>query len=344
MKALVIDVGSTSLRTASVSLDGVVSDVQQQKLTVRSAQPGEIELDGEQIIRLCHDLAEATVATSGPCDVVGVANQRASTVVFDATTGRPVGPVLGWQDLRTVIDCLVLQGSGIRVAPNQSATKAKWLIEQSSVSPSNLRFATLETFIAWHLSKGATYASDHSNAAVTGLVTSGARTWESTILDIVGLDPATMPTIVNTMGELGVARAVPGAPRITALVGDQSASLFGQCCVEPGSAKITFGTGAMLDLVRGAQAPSTMTRFASGCFPIVARSRGDELIWGVEGIVLSAGTCIEWLRDDLGLISSAAQSESLATSVATADGVSFVPALLGLGTPAWDFGARGAFF
>jgi glycerol kinase len=130
---------------------------------------------------------------------------------------------------------------------------------------------------------------------------------------------------------------------IGALVGDQSASLFGQSCVTRG-AKITFGTGAMLDMVRGPTGPDRMTRFPSGCFPVVARSRDHEITWGIEGIVLSAGACIEWLRDDLGLIADAEETEHLAESVSSTDGVAFVPALSGLGTPQWDFGARGGFF
>ncbi len=344
MKALVIDVGSTSIRAATVNESGEVSDVHQRSLTVSSPQPGEVELSGAEIINFGLELAAATGQSARACDVVAIANQRASTVVFDAVSGDAVGPVLGWQDLRTVIDCLVLQGSGVRVAPNQSATKAKWLLENSSVDRERLRFATLETYVAWHLSRGESYVSDHSNAAVTGLVDSSVQSWDTTVLDLVGLTAAHMPTLVNTMGECGVAHSLNGQPRITALVGDQSASLFGQSCVSPGATKITFGTGACLDLVQGPSGPGTMTRYASGCFPIVARSADGELIWGVEGIVLSAGTCIEWLRDDLGLISSAQESEALAVSVPSADGVSFVPALLGLGTPAWDFGARGAFF
>ena len=344
MRALVIDVGTTSIRTAVVSDAGEVSAVHQRPLTVRSPQPGEVELDGDEIARLCRELADATIRDAGPCDVVGIANQRATTVLFDVRDGRCVGPTLGWQDLRTVIDCLILQGSGVRVAPNQSATKAKWLLEHTEVDRAFLRYGTLETFLSWHLTRGATYVSDHSNAAVTGLVSSDATGWDPAVLHAVGLDASTMPAIVSTMGDFGTASELAGSPRLTALVGDQSASLFGQCCVSAGSTKITFGTGAMLDLVAGERSPDTMTRFASGCFPIVARSHKGQLVWGVEGIVLSAGTCIEWLRDDLGIISSAEETNALAASVPSADGVSFVPALLGLGTPAWDFGARGAFF
>jgi glycerol kinase len=145
------------------------------------------------------------------------------------------------------------------------------------------------------------------------------------------------------MGQHGTASALPGSPPITALIGDQPASLFGLSCVTQG-AKITFGTGAMLDMVRGGPGPTSMAVFASGCFPTVLRSSEGDVVWGVEAIIFAAGACIEWLRDDLGLIDSAAQSETLARSVTSCGGVSFVPALSGLGTPQWDFGARGGFF
>jgi glycerol kinase len=144
------------------------------------------------------------------------------------------------------------------------------------------------------------------------------------------------------MGSYGEASALSGSPALTALIGDQQASLFGQSCVRSG-AKITFGTGAMLDMVHGDNAPRALTRYASGCYPIVVRSEGTNITWGVEGIILSAGSCVEWLKE-LGLISTVAEGEALATSVATTDGVAFVPAFAGLGTPRWDFGARGAFF
>jgi glycerol kinase len=313
-------------------------------LEVSSPAPGLVELDAAGLGRLAISLAAATIAAGGPCDVVGIANQRATTVVFDPRDGAPVGPAIGWQDLRTVGDCLVLQGDGIRLAPNQSATKARWLVAHSGRAASSLRFATIETWLAWLLSESASFVTDHSNAAVSGLVEPGAERWDQRVLDALDLDRAMLPEIVPTMGERAVASALPGAPTIYATVGDQSASLFGQGCLSPGPAKITLGTGAMLDLVRDDAGPLSASRLTGGCFPIVARSAPGSITWGVEAIALSAGTCVEWLRDDLGLIASAEETEALARSAGDAGGVTFVPALLGLGTPRWDFGARGAFF
>jgi glycerol kinase len=342
VRALALDVGSSSVRTAVVDDTGAVSHVHQHPLVVRSPEPGEVELDPLEIARVALELAAATLRDAGPCDVVGITNQRATTIVFDPRTGEPVGPALGWQDLRTVIDCLVLQESGLRLAPNQSATKVKWLVEHSGRTAHELCIATIETWIAWHLSQESSYISDHSNASVSGLVDVDLDGWDQPTLDALGIGDIGLPGLVSTMGSYGSASALSGSPTITALIGDQPASLFGQSCVRSG-AKITFGTGAMLDMVHHTDAPRNLSRYASGCYPTVARSDGEHVTWAVEGIILSAGSCVEWLKD-LGLIDDVAESEALADSVTTTDGVSFVPAFSGLGTPHWDFGARGAFF
>jgi glycerol kinase len=342
VRALAIDVGSSSIRTALVSERGAVTHVHQRRLNVRTPSPGEVELDPTEIITLVFELAKRTLHDGGGADVVGITNQRATTVVFDPSTGEAVGPALGWQDLRTVLDCLVLQGEGVRLAPNQSATKIRWLINQSSKAARDLRFATLETWIAWHLSGRELFVTDRSNASVTGLVDRTAQHWDEELVSRLELDVVMLPHIVDTMGALGTASALSGLLPITAMVGDQPASLFGQSCVKSG-AKITFGTGAMLDIVHGVDAPASLSRFASGCYPTVLASRKGAVTWGVEGIILSAGSCVEWLVD-LGLISDVNESDVVAQSVASSDGVGFVPAFSGLGTPQWDFGARGGFF
>jgi glycerol kinase len=341
VRALAIDVGTASVRTALVDEHGTVSHARQRPLSIASPAPGEVELDPAEIGRAALELATDTLIDGGGCDVVGVTNQRATTILFDPTTSTAVGPALGWQDLRTVIDCLVLQGEGLRVAPNQSATKLRWLLGNAGRPTAGLRMATVETWVTFLLTRGRTFITDHSNAAVTGLVGADPRRWDEGVLATLDVNVDALATIVDTMGEHGMASALPGSPPVTALVGDQPASLYGQCCVRHG-AKITFGTGAMLDLVRGPEGPGTMNRFESGCFPVVVASRGGEVTWGVEGIVLSAGACVEWLRD-LGVISDPSECDGLAFSVER-DGVTFVPALSGLGTPWWDFGARGGFF
>jgi len=178
VKALAIDVGTTSIRTAIVDANGTVTHAHRQRLSLTTPNPGEVELDGVEIARLALELATRTLNEAGGADVVGITNQRATTIVFDPVTGAPVGPAIGWQDLRTVIDCLVLQGEGLRLAPNQSATKARWLVNHSRRASSELRFATIDTWLAWNLSGGALHVTDRSNAGVNGLVALGVEEWD----------------------------------------------------------------------------------------------------------------------------------------------------------------------
>jgi glycerol kinase len=204
-----------------------------------------------------------------------------------------------------------------------------------------LCFGTIDSWVAWTLSQGALHITDPTNAAVTGLYSIDTGGWHESVCDLLGIDAEMLPTIVDTSGVVGAATALPGAPPIAALAGDQQASLVGQGCIRPGMAKITFGTGGMLDLCTGEQRPQVADRSTNGTFPIVAWSAGGERTWATEAIMLSAGTNVEWLRDDLGLIDAAAESHGVASRCESSDGVVYVPALLGLGTPHWDYGARG---
>jgi glycerol kinase len=342
VRALAIDVGSSSIRTALVDERGHVSFEHRRRLNVSTPSPGFVELNPQEIMASAIELAAHTLADGGGCDGVAITNQRATTIVFDPVTGTAVGPAISWQDLRTVIDCLIFQGEGLRLAPNQSATKIRWLLQQSGRPAGDLRFATIETWMAWHLSRGETYVSDRTNASVNGLINETLDGWDERTLRLLELDDVGLPDLVDTTGSFGVASALPGAPPIVALMGDQPASLFGQSCVRSG-AKITFGTGAMLDMVHAGSAPTSLRRFDSGCYPTALRSTDGVVTWGIEGIAFSAGSCVEWLVD-LGLLDEPRQSDEVARSTTSSDGVSFVPAFSGLGTPQWDFGARAGFF
>ncbi len=343
---LVVDVGTSSVRSSLVTTDGTVSETRQRQVLPSTPAAGIVEVDAAALADAALDTAREVLAAVGPVDAVGVTNQRATTVLWDEPTGRAVGPGIGWQDLRTVLDCLTLQADGIRLAPNASATKLRWLVEHADAdlrAARSLRFGTVDSWIVRALSDGELHVTDATNAGVTGLVTDQASSWDARVVEALGLDASLLPRIVDSCGVVGEATALSGAPRIAAIVGDQQASLAGQGCVAPGQAKLTFGTGGMLDLVLAAR-PTFGRQGASGCFPIVARQRAGVATWGLEAVLLTAGTCVEWLRDELGLIDVAADTDALAASVADSAGVRFVPALLGVGTPDWDFGARGGFF
>ena len=342
MTLLVIDVGTSGLRAAAIRPDATVAAERHVPLLPDSPAPGLVEFDAAEMARVALEVARTVLAEVGSVDAVGIANQRASTIVWDRATGEPVGPGLGWQDLRTVGTCLVLQADGIRVAPNASATKIAHLLDEADPDRTrDLCVGTVDTWIAWHLSEGALHVTDASNAAVTGLRRGDGSDWDDKALDALRIPRSALPTVVDSTGVLGPATALPGAPPIAALVGDQQSSLVGQGCVRPGMAKITFGTGGMLDMNLGSDRPRFERQGEGGCFPIVAWSRDGEIAWGIEAVMLSAGTNVEWLRDDLGIIASAAESHEVASRCDTTDGVVYVPALLGLGAPRWDYGARG---
>jgi glycerol kinase len=343
---LVIDVGTTGLRASLVRPDATLASVEYRPFAPDSPFPGLIEFDASRMAELVLDAAHAVLHRAGDPLVagVGITNQRASTIVWDRATGVPIAPALGWQDLRTVGECITAKVEhGIQIAPNQSVTKIGWLLANASAGrdPAELCFGTVDTWLAWTLSQGALHVTDHSNAAVTGLYAIENGTWHAGVCELLGVPEVLLPTIVDTAGIVGAATALPGAPPIAALVGDQQASLAGQGCTTPGLAKITFGTGGMLDVCHGSTGPADGARSANGTFPIVAWSIGGERTWGAEAIMLSAGTNVEWLRDDMGLIATSEESHEVASRCEHTDGVVYVPALLGLGTPHWDYGARG---
>jgi glycerol kinase len=343
VSVLVIDVGTSSVRASVVRPDATVEHAHVRPTAVRSPAPGLVEFDAAALAADAVAVARQALADSGAVQAVAVAGQRASTVVWDRATGEPVGPALGWQDLRTVGACLALQAQGLRLSPNASASKLVHLLDAHDPDRSrDLCFGTVDTWIVWVLSQGAAHVTDPTNAGATGLLRPDASGWAPGTLDRLGIAPAMLPSIVDSSGALGEATLLDGAPPIAGMAGDQQASLIGQGCTTAGQAKITFGTGGMLDVCTGATRPAFEVRGAAGCLPVVAWRRDGQLTWGAEAMMLSAGTNVEWLRDDLGMLSSAAESDQVAASCDDTGSVFYVPALHGMGAPAWDFGARGA--
>jgi len=349
---LVVDVGTSGVRAAIVRPDATVEHEHRVPLLPDSPAPGLVEFDAARMADAILETAQAALAAGGSVAGVGIANQRASSIVWERATGRPVAPGIGWQDLRTVGTCLILQAEGIRLAPNASATKVMAILDEvdpvrSRAENGELCFGTVDSWVAWTLSGGAAagsdalHVTDATNAAVTALVDASIG-WDEALVQKLRIPAAMLPRIVDSSGTPGNATALAGSPPICGIAGDQQASLIGQGCTLPGMAKATFGTGGMLDQCVGpGAAPGALGRGDAGTFPIVAFRVEGRPTWGTEAVMLSAGTCIEWLRDDLGIIATAKESQTVAAECATAGDVWFVPALLGLGTPVWDFGARG---
>ena len=344
---LVIDVGTTGLRAAIVDEALTVRVLEYRSCPPLTPAPGLAEFDGRDMATKLLDAARAAIAaTDGPIDAVGITNQRASVLMWDRATGEPLAPGLGWQDLRTVGECIMAKVEhGWTVAPNQSSTKAGWLLANTpGLDGRDLCVGTIDSWVAWTLSEGAVHISDHTNASATtnGLRAVDGSDWRADICDAFGVPMSVLPMVVDSVGVCGHAIALPESPPIAALLGDQQASLIGQSCIKPGRAKITFGSGGMLDVCTDQPTPDGAHRHEAGTYPLPLWSIGGRLTWGVEGIMLSAGSNVDWLCDDLGLIEAPEQSHDVARRCADTGGVVYVPALMGLGTPRWDYGARGA--
>ena len=347
---LAVDAGTSGVRAAVVTAAGEVATSVYRQVLPSTPLPNFVEFDPAALAAAALEVStEALVTWRGPVAGVGITNQRASTICWERSTGTPVGPGVGWQDLRTVGICLALQAQGLRLAPNASATKLAFLLDLADpdrrrAEAGELAFGTVDTWLAWTLSGGTVHATDPGNAGVTALVSLDAQGWDPTVLEALRIPAAVLPPIVDSSGICGEALALPGAPPIAGLAGDQQASLLGQGCVRPGATKLTLGTGGMLDVCTGAERPPWPGRGPAGTIPIAAWRRAGVMTWGAEAIAITAGTAVEWLRDGLGIVPDAAATEALAASVPDSGGVVFVPAFLGLGTPDWDYGARGGFF
>lgn len=343
---LVLDIGTTGLRAAIVDDRLNIEHLEYRSNPPTSPFEGLVEFDAARLAELSVDAARNALEHTGArVDAVGITNQRASTIVWDRDTGEPVGPSIGWQDLRTITECMIAKAEqGWTVAPNQSITKLSWILRNTvDLGGRRLCFGTIDSWLAWTLTEGAVHVSDGTNMSTTttGMRVADGSTWALDRLDHFGVSEELLPDVVDSAGVVGTASALPGGPPIAALVGDQQASLIGQACVRPGVAKLTLGTGGMLDLVTGPEPPADIRRNDAGTYPLPTWQLDGSLTWGAEGIMLSAGTNVDWLRDDLGLIDTSAASHDIAQRCASTDGVVYVPALLGLGTPKWDYGARG---
>lgn len=347
MRVLVIDVGTSTVRAVVVRDDASADHETVEEFLPHSPADGVVEFDAAAlaacVLRVARATLERATAASEPIDGVAISNQRASTVLW-SDDGTPLGPGIGWQDLRTIGLCFAARAHGLRLAPNQSATKAQWLLEAAAplgIPNERVRIGTVDSWVVWALTGGAAHLTDPTNAGVTGLVGADFAQWDDTALQPLGIPRSALAQIVDSAGVCATATALPGAPPIVAILGDQQASLAGQACVHPGDAKITFGTGGMLDMVLGPRFP---TGSLHGTFPIATWRVGGAVTWGIESAMLAAGTNVQWLRDGLGVVATSAETHDVAAACDDTGGVVYVPALMGLGTPRWDYGARSGFF
>ncbi len=317
--------------------------------------PGHVEHDVAEIWQSVEAAVKGALEKAGDINIlaVGITNQRETSLFWDRKTGEPIHRALVWQDRRTADRCAQLKASGneaevrartgLVLDPYFSATKAGWTLDhvpgaRQRARDGSLAFGTIDAWLAWKLC-GA-HATDASNASRTLLYNIHKGVWDDALLDLFGVPRACLPRVCNNAEVLGRTRGlgfIPDGIPVSGMAGDQQSALFGQACFSPGTAKCTYGTGAFVLMNTG----STPVVSDHGLLTTVAWQLGGQVTYAVEGSAFIAGAAVQWLRDGLGLIKSASEIEALATSVPDSGGVSFVPALAGLGAPHWRPDARG---
>jgi glycerol kinase len=339
---LAVDQGTTGTTCLVVDEELRVLGRGYRELTQSFPRPGWVEHDPEEIWRSVVDAATDALRDAGAAardlEAIGIANQRETVVLWERRTGRPVAPAIVWQDRRTAGRCrelpfeLIRERTGLIPDPYFSATKLEWLIANHELDQRALAFGTVDAWLLWNLTGGAVHATDRTNASRTLLARLDPVDWDDELLAVFGIDRALLPTIVPSTGELAEATFLGATLPVRGLAGDQQAALYGQGCHRPGEAKATYGTGTFV-LVHAGNDPHLRPE------GLLTTAAADG--FALEGAILTGGAAIQWLRDGLGIVDTAAETEALARSVDSTDGVVFVPALAGLGSPWWDADARG---
>jgi glycerol kinase len=356
---LALDQGTSGSTALVLDSDGRVRARGYAELPQYYPQPGWVEHDPEEIWATVQHAAQAALqragVSGGEVGAVGITNQRETTVLWERSSGAPVHRAIVWQCRRTADMCERLRAEGHEPRVRQrtglvldayfSGTKLRWLLDhvpgaRRRAERGELVFGTVDTWLLWKLTGGRAHATDVSNASRTLLLDLRRVAWDPEMLDLFGVPPEVLPRVQPSVGVFGESVDLGWLPRgipIAGIAGDQQAALFGQACYQRGSAKNTYGTGCFLLLNTGDE-PVASQR---GLVTTIAWRIGDRTTYALEGSVFIAGAVVQWLRDGLGLIRTAAESETLARSVSDTGGVYFVPAFVGLGAPYWDMYARG---
>ncbi|WP_298463828.1 glycerol kinase GlpK [uncultured Erythrobacter sp.] len=353
---LVLDEGTTSTRAMLFASDGVLAASAQKELTQHYPQSGWVEHDAAEIWDKTLACANEVIPKAGGAAMIaaiGITNQRETVVAWDKSTGEPLTRAIVWQDRRTEPFCIELRQAGheaevqrrtgLLLDPYFSGTKMRWMLDnvpevRAAADEGTLAFGTVESWLMFKLT-GGDHVSDASNASRTLLMELAGEQFDEGLCDLLGVPHAALPRVVDMSGALGetetslFGRAIP----ITGLVGDQQAATIGQACLAPGETKATYGTGAFVLTNQG----STIPRSENRLLGTVLTQIGGERTYAIEGSVFVAGSLVQWLRDSLGIVDVASQTEELAKSIPDCGGVTIVPALSGLGAPHWRAEARG---
>jgi glycerol kinase len=349
---LAIDQGTTGSTCLVITDDGRIAGRGYREITQHFPEPGWVEHDPEEIFTRTLDAAREAIAHSGlKPEAIGITNQRETVLLWNRATGAPIGRAIVWQDRRTAARCAALApqrdtlyaATGLVTDPYFSASKLEWLLQHrvgaSPGSIDEIAAGTIDSWLIWKLTNGAVHATDPTNASRTMLYDINKMNWSAPLCALFGVSESLLPEVRPSSGAFGIAAAnhfgfeIP----ILGVAGDQQAALFGQGCWTPGTSKNTYGTGAFLLLNTGATRPAG----GGGMLTTIACDATGAPVYALEASIFIAGAAVQWLRDGLGIISRASETEAMARSLRSNDGVYFVPALTGLGAPVWEANARG---
>ena len=333
---MALDQGTTSSRAIIFNQQGQVVSAAQRELTQIYPNPGWVEHNPNEIhltqVLVGHEALISAGLTAADISAIGITNQRETTVVWDRHTGNPIHNAIVWQCRRTAPICdnlrengfepVVKAKTGLKLDAYFSATKVKWLLEnvpgaKEKATKGDLLFGTVDTWLIWKLTKGAVHATDHTNASRTMLYNIHTHEWDTEILDKLCIPHSMLPKVVPSSAHIGDTDDFGGRIPIAGVAGDQQAALFGQACFMPGQAKNTYGTGCFLLMNTG----NTPIASEHGLITTMAASYNGKAQYALEGSIFVGGAVIQWLRDELGLVKTAAESEVLATSVPDSAGV-----------------------
>ena len=356
---LALDQGTTSSRAIVFDQSGAIRGAAQKEFRQIFPHPGWVEHDPTEIWATQSGVVTEALASAGigagDLAALGITNQRETTLLWERASGKPVANAIVWQDRRTAGTCDALRSAGLEPTFARktglvldayfSGTKLKWLLDnvagaRQRAARGELAFGTIDSWLIWNLTGGSVHVTDASNASRTLLFDIHRGNWDDELLALLDVPRAVLPAVVASSGVCGDASIAGTSVPIAGIAGDQQAALFGQACLERGMAKNTYGTGCFLLLNTGASAVASRNHLVS----TIAWQREGRIDYALEGSVFIAGAVVQWLRDGLKIIRSAADVEALAASVPDNGGVYLVPAFAGLGAPHWDAYARGAMF
>ena len=358
---LAIDQGTTSSRAILFDAQMKPRAMAQREFPQHFPDSGWVEHDPQDLwqstLATCREALERGGVTAGELAAIGITNQRETTVVWEAVTGQPIHRAIVWQDRRTAGICAALreagheemisERTGLLLDPYFSATKVKWILDnvkgaRAAAEAGRLRFGTVDSWLIWNLTGGRVHATDATNAARTMLYDIRKGRWDEEICALLGVPLSMLPQVHDCAAEFGTTEAsLLGAPvPIRGVAGDQQAATVGQACFEPGMMKSTYGTGCFALLNTGDELVRSQNRLLG----TIAYRLGGRTSYALEGSVYIAGAVVQWLRDGLGIISRAADTQRLAEAADPAQQLYLVPAFTGLGAPYWDAEARGAIF